>query len=146
MALTIIAPEAANGQFGKLQQQLAGATRLECRFSAVSKGDWDGTTPVASVEPAEFETSFSNVNIEEGTAEADGRFGSSYIVVRYTNDYLHLVQMIDIGPLYVTTVLARESRPGRLMAVQTRHKYAPSSYPEFVEHPEMFIGDCGVGD
>lgn len=126
------------------QQRLAAATRLECRFAALATGTWsdeDGTASIA-VAPVEFEVIFNNIDVERGTAEAEGRVGTSYIVARYTGDMLHLVQTIDIGPVYLTTVFAEETSGGRLRAVHTRHEFAASSYPEFRERPEMYIGDC----
>lgn len=127
-------------------EQLARAKRLECRFAAVATGTWadeDGAASVA-VAPIEHAAAFSNIDAQRGTAEAEGRFGASYIVVRYAEGYLHLMHMIDIGPLYVTTVFAQETRDGRFLAVHTRHEFAASSYPEFRERPEMYVGDCAV--
>lgn len=137
-SLTVLAQVGAN------QQRLATASRLDCRFSAAATGDWDATGGVSSAGPAEFEASFFDIDVDGGSAEADSRFGSSLIVVRYSGDYLHLMQIIDTGPLYVTTVFAVESDAGRLIAVHTRHEYLASRYPEFAERPEMYVGDCAV--
>ena len=134
----------AFSQYGPLQQRLAKAARLECNFSALATANWDESTASATVAPTEFEISFFDVNVDEGTAEADSRFGPSFIVVRYSNAYLHLMQMFDAGPLYVTTILARETADGRMMAVHTRHEYTPTSLPGFTSRPEMYVGDCAV--
>lgn len=142
--LVLAGAQRSFGQTGTVQQRLANATRLDCRFSVLTTGSWEDDTPSATVAPVEFEASFFDIDIVGGTAEADGRFGSSYIVVRYSGEYLHLMQMIDIGPLYLTTVLAKETKPGRLMAIHTRHEYVASRYPEFAERPEMYLGDCAV--
>lgn len=128
-----------------LQRRLAAATRLDCRFSALATGDWDGTTPSAAVTEADLTTSFSDINVDEGTAEAESRFGESLIIVRYSSGYLHLMQMSNAGPLHLTTVLARETTGGRLMAMHTRHEYTPTRLPGFTSRPEMYIGDCEVG-
>ena len=138
--------EVALGQNGPLQRRLASATRVDCRFSALATGTWNDNTASASVAPAEFEALYSDVNVDEGTAEADSRFGSSLIVVRFSGAYLHLMQISDVGPLYVTTVFAAETTDGRMMAVHTRHEYAASSYPQFSTRPEMYVGDCAVGN
>jgi hypothetical protein len=128
------------------QERLAQAARLECRFGAVATGTWgdDDATASVAVTPSELMATFSNIDLQRGTAEAEGRLGASYIVVRYVQGYLHLMQMIDIGPLYVTTVIAQETTDSRLLAVHMRHEFAASSYPEFRERPKMYVGDCAV--
>jgi hypothetical protein len=127
-----------------LQRRLEAATRIDCTFSTLVTADWPNDVAGAEVEDSAFEASFFDVNIDEGTAEADGRFGASYIVVRYTFGYLHLMQMFNSGPLYLTTVLAQETTDGRLMAVHTRHEYTPTRLPGFTSRPEMYVGDCAV--
>ena len=126
--------------------RLAAVTRLECRFAAVATGTWGEDDSVASLSaaPAELEASFTNVDIQAGTAEAVSRFGSSFIVVRYAEGYLHLIQQIDIGPLYITTIIAEQTAAGRFIAVHTRHEFAASRYAEFRERPKMYIGDCAA--
>lgn len=136
----------ASGQPTQAQQRLAAAKRLDCRFQLRSTASWDERAATATVVPTEFAAAFSNIDIAQGTAQADGRAGSSYIVVRHFPNYLHLLQMIDIGPVYLTTVLAQEAADGRLLAIHTRHEYARSSYPEFREWPEIYLGDCAVGE
>lgn len=134
----------ALGQGGPLERQLAAATRIECRFSALATGTWDENAPSAAVSPAELEATFFDINVDEGTAEAEGRFGASFIVVRYAHGYLHFMQMSDAGPLYLTTVLAQENGDGRLKAMQTRHEYSETSLPGYTSRPEMYVGDCAV--
>ncbi len=138
--------EHATGQGQALQRRLAAATRLDCRFTALATGSWDDGEPSATVTETELATSFFDINIDEGTAEADSRFGASLIIVRYTSGYLHLLQMSDAGPLHLTTVLARETTGGRLMAMHTRHEFAPTIVPGFTSRPEMYIGDCEIGE
>jgi hypothetical protein len=53
--------------------------------------------------------------------------------------------MYGSGPLYTTTVLAKESRDGRLLAIHTRHEYTDVSLPGFTSRPEMYLGECAVG-
>ena len=134
----------ASAQFGALQKRLAATTRIDCKFSTLATGTWNDGASAAEVTSTDLELSFSDINIDEGTAEADSRFGPSFIVVRYTTEYLHLVQMFGAGPLYVTTVLARETKDGRLMAVHTRHEYTPTRLVGFTSRPEMYVGDCAV--
>ena len=106
--------------------------------------DWDGSDTSFEVQPADLDVSFNNVNPDEGTADAGTSFGDALIVVRYANDYLHLLQMFRTGPLYVTTVLAIENDDDRFLAVHTRHEYTSLALPGFTARPEMYIGDCEV--
>lgn len=143
--LLVAVPHDAHSQNRELQRLLAAATRVNCSFSGMTTGTWnkDGT-PSAEYKPTTLKLSFFDINIDEGTAEADSQFGASFIVVRYSNDYLHLIQMFGSGPLYVTTILAREASEGRLMAVHTRHEYTPTILAGFTSRPEMYLGDCSV--
>jgi len=144
LALSVYFAGMASAQTG-LQQRLAKATSLECTFSVVAKGNWKSGTATADVTPAMVAVGFKNINVDEGTADLEGKLGgSSLVVVRYSNDYLHLMQSQGDGPLYTTTVFAREAKEGRLMAVHTRHEYTLVSLPGFTSRPEMYLGDCAV--
>jgi hypothetical protein len=145
-ALIALARAPAGAQSLELQTRLENAKRIECSFSALATGAWDGTTPEISASEADLEVAFEDINVDEGTAEADSDFGKSFIVVRYSEGYLHLLQMSNAGPLRVTTVLAQETSNGRLKAIQTRHEYTPIVLPGFTSRPEMYIGDCKVDD
>jgi hypothetical protein len=135
---------AAFAQSGSAQRRLQAASRIDCTFSTRVWGEWDGEATSGGVETSEFGAAFFDINTDEGTAEADSRFGASFIIVRYAEGYLHFMQMFRAGPLYVTTVLARETANGKLMAVHTRHEYTPIALPGFTSRPEMYIGDCEV--
>lgn len=129
-----------------LQKKLEAAKRLECTFTALAMGTWDDADkPQIKPSTTKIEAVFSDINIDEGTAEADSDFGKSFISVRYSNGYLHLMQISDAGPLRVTTVLAQPSANGRLKAVQMRAEYTPTILPGFTSRPEMYVGDCAVG-
>ncbi|MGW8369982.1 MAG: hypothetical protein ACWGPN_15065, partial [Gammaproteobacteria bacterium] len=65
-------------------------------------------------------------------------------VVRYAQGYLHFMQTMSAGPIYLTTILAEPSADGRLKAVQTRHEYTAVMLPGFTSRPEMYLGDCAV--
>jgi hypothetical protein len=146
LVATLSHPRDAQGQSAALQRRLAAATRLDCRFSALVTTSWNDKTPNATVAATEFEASFFDVNVAEGTAEADSRFGPSFIVARYAFGYLHLMQISDAGPLYVTTVIATETTGGRMIAVHVRNEYSPAVLPGFTSRPEMYVGDCEVSD
>ena len=136
----------AFGQNRRLQQLLEGASRVDCSFSTLTTSDWGEDETSAAVTPAEFELAFYDINTDEGTAEAEGRFGASFVVVRFTYVYLHFMQMFSAGPLYVTTILAHETTEGRFKAVHTRHEYSPTIIPGFTSRPETYIGDCAVSE
>ena len=137
---------AAHGQNRDLRQRLAHAARIDCSFSVVATGNWEDGAPLAAVAPAKLETAFSDINVDEGTAEADSKFGSSFIIVKQSDDYLHFVQMFNAGPLYVTTVFARQTADGRFLAVHTRHEYLDVALPGFTSRPETYVGSCEVSD
>ena len=139
-------PGSAFSQTSALRERLVKAKSLSCTFPVVATGTWKDGVPSGEVTQATRKVSFTNVNVEEGTADAASDFGGGFIVVRQSNDYLHLMQMHSSGPLYTTTVLARETREGRLMAVHTRHEYTDVRLPNFTSRPEMYIGECTVGN
>jgi hypothetical protein len=128
-----------------MQEKLEQATRLECRFAALGNAEWDDGAPRLELSDTNLEIVFFDIDIDEGSAEVEGRYGGqSYIVVRYSTGYLHLMQMFGAGPLYVTSILAQETQDGRLMAVQNRVEYSTVSLPGFTSRPETYVGDCAV--
>jgi hypothetical protein len=136
-------PPAALGQ-GGLDRRLAAAKRLECTFSVLATGNWDKNVPGIGVAPVELKANFFDINVDEGTAEAESAYGASFISVRYETGYLHIMQMSDAGPLYLTSVLARAAGEGKLMAVHTRVEYSPTVIPGFTSRPEMYLGTCTI--
>jgi hypothetical protein len=143
-AFTAAEPPAALGQ-GGLDRRLAAAKRLECSFSTLATGTWDKNVPAIAVTPAEVKANFFDINVDEGTAEAESEYGgASFISVRYETGYLHIMQMSDAGPLYLTSVIARAAGEGKLMAVHTRIEYSPTIIPGFTSRPEMYLGTCTI--
>jgi hypothetical protein len=138
-------PPAALGQAG-LDRRLAAAKRLECTFPVLGTGTWNQNVPAIGVTPSELKANFFDINIEEGTAEAESAYGASFISVRYESGYLHIMQMADAGPLYLTTVFARAAGEGKLMAVHTRMEYSPTIIPGFTSRPEMYVGTCSIAN
>lgn len=134
----------ASAQDRELDALLQRATRIDCTFTEIVRSDWSDEGPGFSAEPVEFSASFVDIDAESGTAEAEGRFGASYIIVRYAQGYLHFMQTLTAGPLYLTTVLPYPSTDGRLRAVHTRHEYTQVNLPGFTSRPEMYLGDCSV--
>lgn len=123
---------------------LQSAARVDCRFTRMAKGDWTEDTAGFSTDDVDFSAAFFDIDVESGTAEAEGRFGDSYIIVRYAEGYLHFMQTQNSGPLYLTTVMAQTTEAGRLKAVHTRHEYTQVSLPGFTSRPEMYLGDCSI--
>jgi hypothetical protein len=145
LVLALADSEPARAQSAQqLQEELRKATRVECKFSTLTTADWKDGTPKAVVSSAALEATFFDIDVDGGTAEAEGDLGESYIVVRYSHGYLHLMQMSDAGPLRITTVLAEAAPNGRMKAVQTRHEYTVVRLPGYTSRPEMYIGDCAV--
>ena len=125
-------------------QDLYDATALDCTFTVIATADWSEGEADASVEPSTLSLRFEEIDADGATAAIVGPYGASHIIVRQTGDYLHLVQMFTVGPLYTTTVIDRETADGRLMAVHTRHEYTDTRLVGFTSRPEQYIGDCAV--
>lgn len=138
-----LAPQVALGQTA-LDRRLAAAKRIECTFSQMAQGTWDANTPKLTLMPAELKAAFFDINVDEGTAEAESAYGASFISVRYAQGYLHIMQMSDAGPLYLTTVLARQAGEGKLMATHVRIEYSPTIIPGFTSRPETYVGTCSI--
>jgi hypothetical protein len=144
-ALPLADPPSVAAQTTSLQRRLTAAKRISCSFSTLATGNWDGSTATAAVTPAKLDAAFFDINIDEGTAEAEGEFGASFISVRFSEGYLHFMQASDSGPLYVTTVFPRQTTDGKLLAVHTRHEYTPTAIVGFTSRPEMYVGSCTLG-
>ena len=129
---------------GALAQDLYDATALDCSFTVIATADWFEGEADASIEPSTLSLRFEEIDADGATAAIVGPYGASHIIVRQTGDYLHLVQMFTVGPLYTTTVIDRETADGRLMAVHTRHEYTDTRLVGFTSRPEQYVGDCAV--
>src|SRR5688500_2046565 len=143
--LAALTAATALGQ-GGIDRRLAAAKRIECTFSVIATGTWDKNVPAIGVKPVELKANFFDINVDEGTAEAESAYGASFISVRYETGYLHIMQMSDAGPLYLTTVLARVAGEGKLMAVHTRDAYSLSFIPGYTSRPESYLGTCPISE
>jgi hypothetical protein len=110
----------------------------------MSTAGWTDGDAGGDVGPSTLSLRFEDIDTDGATAEIVGPYGASQIIVRQTGDYLHLVQMFTVGPLYTTTVIDRETRDGRFMAVHTRHEYTDTQLVGFTSRPEQYYGDCAV--
>jgi hypothetical protein len=134
----------AEAQNRALEALLENAVRVDCRFTGVARGEWSNAGAGFRSEAVNYSAVFFDIDVESGTAEAEGQFGASYIVVRYAEGYLHFMQTLSSGPIYLTTILAEPSGEGRLKAVHTRHEYTQVSLPGYTSRPESYLGDCSV--
>lgn len=126
------------------QGRLADTTSLDCTFRVFATGTWTNAEAEASLGASTLSMQFESIDTDGGTADVVGPYGASNIVVRQTGDYLHLLQIFLVGPLYSTTVIDRETIDGKLMAVHTRHEYTDTSLPGFTSRPEQYYGECEV--
>ena len=124
------------------QVELVDVTALDCSFPTIASGTWNDGVAEASHDGATLTLRFEEIDTDGATAEIVGPYGDSQIIVRQTGDYLHLVQMFLVGPLYTTTVIDRETSEGKRMAVHTRHEYTDTSLPGFTSRPEQYYGEC----
>lgn len=124
---------------------LMSVQSLSCTFTLRTTGTWTGGAPEAALDEPTVSFEFASIDTQEATAEVIGPFGPSQIITRATGDYLHFVQMFSAGPLYTTTIFNRETTPGALMAVHTRHEYTDVSLIGFTSRPEQYYGECVVG-
>lgn len=144
-ALACLLPHSVSAQINPLQDKLESVTRLECEFATLGSAQWDGGQAALEISDSDLSIVFFDIDTEEGTAEAEGEFGGvSYIVVRYTEGYLHLMQMFRAGPLFVTSVLAQETTEGRMMAMHSRTEFSEIALPGFTSRPETYVGDCSA--
>lgn len=145
IGVLFLLPLGVQAQLNPLQDQLAEATRLECRFAALGRAEWGADAASIELSDTDLEVIFFDIDVEEGSAEVEAQYGGqSYIVVRFSNGYLHLMQSFRAGPLYVTSVIAQETTDGRMMAVQNRVEYSSVVLPGFTSRPETYVGDCAV--
>ena len=126
------------------QGELANAAALNCSFSLITTGTWTDGAPEAEVGASTLNLQFVDIDPDGATANTIGPFGPSHMIARLNGDYLHFVQLFDAGPLYTTTVIDRETRDGKFMAVHTRHEYTDVRLTGFTSRPEQYYGECEI--
>ena len=124
-------------------ENLATVKELKCNFSVIASAEWVAGSPETSIARSTLLIEFEEIDTDEATAEIVGRFGPSHIITRLSEseDYLHFIQMFR-GPLYTTTVINRETKDGKLMAVHTRHEHTDVALAGFTSSPEQHYGEC----
>lgn len=121
--------------------RMSAVKSVTCEFSAVASSG--GTSPPV-IRTAKLTMAFERVDVEDGTASVLGDFGPSEIIVRLSGTTLHFMQSFREGPIYLTTVFLKETKPGRFLAAHTRHEYTDVSLPGFTSRPEQYYGDCEI--
>ena len=124
--------------------RFAAAKSIECRFTSQAVATWKNGAPQIDVKPSTLSLRFDAINTDDGTARVVGMFGPSDIIVRLSEDTLHLIQSFREGPLYVTTVFPKETQPGRFQSVHTRHEWTAVALPGYTSSPEQYYGDCQI--
>ena len=127
------------------QSRLADVTELACTFSLIVTGTWTDGEPEVELDTSTLSFRFVSIDADGATAEAVGPFGPSHIITRLSGDYLHFMQLFNVGPLYTTTIIDRETRDGTFMAVHTRHEYTDVRLTGFTSRPEQYYGECAAG-
>jgi hypothetical protein len=144
LAFMALAAPGAAPQGSSASAALAAAKKVSCDFPLYARGGWKEAEPEAEVKRTSLSFRFEDVDSDGGTARAIGSFGASDIIVRLTVTALHFVQSFRDGPLYITTILARQVKNGRFLAVHTRHEYAEIDLPGFTSKPEQYYGTCSL--
>ena len=129
-----------------LQARLAAAKSLKCEFPTLATGTWSKEgVPQAELKTTMTTIQFKSINIDEGSAQMAGNFGTYDLIVRLSDSALHFIHAFRTGPLYSTSVFSRETRDGKLKAVHSRHEYVEFVLPGFTSRPEQYYGECAVG-
>ena len=126
------------------QTGLADITEASCTFSLVVTGTWTDGEPEVELDPSTLTVKFVDIDTDEATANVEGRYGQSHLITRLSGDYLHFMQLFSVGPLYVTTIIDRETSGGKLMAAHTRHEYTDVRLTGHTSRPEQYYGECEV--
>ena len=126
------------------QTGLADITQATCTFSLVATGTWTEGKPEVELDPSTLSVRFVEIDADAATANIEGRYGESHLITRLSGDYLHFMQLFSVGPLYVTTIIDRETSDGKLMAAHSRHEYTDVRLTGHTSRPEQYYGECEV--
>ncbi len=144
VVILFLVPAAEPPAAAQAQNRLADLTETTCTFSLVATGTWADGAPEVELDPSTLRFRFVAIDTDAATADAEGRFGQSHIITRLSGDYLHFIQLFSAGPLYITTIIDRETSGGKLMAVHTRHEYTDVRLTGHTSRPEHYYGACAI--
>ncbi len=123
---------------------LLTVTELRCEFRLLIVGNWADQVPTQETKPARLSLRFTSIRAQEGSADAEGGFGSPHVTTLLAGRHLHFFQTTHIGTLYATTVFDEPDASGRLRAVHSRHEFTDVSVPGFTSKPEQYYGQCEI--
>jgi hypothetical protein len=118
---------------------------LKCRFPAATSATWKDGAAVPQTKTQEMLFTFSEIDVQDGTAEFNGTAGRAYVTAVLSGWSIYFVENA-VGQLNVTTVFAQEASPGKLKAVHSRHGYLQMQVGKFIAEPSVSqnYGDCEV--
>jgi hypothetical protein len=136
-------PSAVASNQAVRENPLTSVTRLRCHFTTSTGVVWKGGKPDVRTEPVDLRLTISEINIQEGTAEASGPQGRRLVTAVLSDGTLSLMETAR-GAVDLTTVFATESSPGKFKAVRAQHAYVFLTVPPFDENPTVAqsYGDC----
>jgi hypothetical protein len=125
------------------QNPLTSITNLRCHFTATTSVVWKGGKPDVHTEATESRVTLSDIDVQDGTAEASGPQGKRFATAVLSDGTLYFMETTR-GALDLTTVFATESSPGKLKAVRAQHAYIFLTVPPFDENPSVSqsYGEC----
>jgi hypothetical protein len=135
---------AAEAQTAAASDRLAKVKALTCTFSQMVVERWKEGDPQIEMKSASLAMTFESIDPEEGSARTADAFGPAQLVVKLSGNALHMMQSLSEGPVYLTTVFDKDSHPGKLRAVHTRHANTDMTLPGFTSSPEQYYGECTV--
>ena len=134
---------AAGRPEGTRENPLASITRLRCHFTTKTSAVWKDGKPDVHTEPVDWGVTISDIDVQEGTAEASGPQGRRFAAAVLSDGSLYFMETTR-GALDLTTVFATESSPGKLKAVRAQHAFVFLTVPPFDENPSVVesYGEC----
>ena len=123
---------------------LLTVSELRCDFRYMAVSNWADQGPTLEAMPARLSLRFTAIRAQDGSADAEGGFGSPHVTALLAGRHLHFFQTTQIGTLYATTVFDEPDANGRLRAVHSRHEVTDVSVPGFTSKPEQYYGQCAV--
>ena len=133
----VVSPASAQGRLSK-------ATRLNCTFATKVVARWKNGDPQVETTPTSLPMVITDINIEEGTARTTDVLGTTVGIVTFASGTLHFMQTQTEGAVYLTSVFDKESHPGKLRAVHTRHAQSDLTLGGFTSSPEQYYGECTI--
>jgi len=128
---------------GPRDNPLTPITGLRCVFTVKVSATWKNGKPDVQTAPTNLRVTITDINLQDGTAEASGPDGRRFAVAVLSDGSLYFMETTR-GALDVTTVFATESSPGKLKAVRAQQGYVFLTVPPYDENPSVAqnYGEC----